>query len=97
MAKSVAQSLTGGRWLMGPPLCLGASTANSDSSTGEEAFPPGPAARCRRLLARVALLVELEQSGASAFAAVVTLALFAIDANLQFPGIGHGGVLPWLP
>src|SRR2546421_2595354 len=45
------------------------------------------------LLARVAVFVELEQLRRQRLAAVVTLALVAIDAHFESAGIGHAGIL----
>src|SRR5258706_5935615 len=55
--------------------------------------------RAVALLAGVAVPVELEQLRRQRLAAVVTLALVAIDAHLETAGIGHVGVLlsfPWV-
>src|SRR5262245_47240203 len=98
-SKSLAQSFTDGRWLMASTLGVkdfdGKLGAVGLGKIGLLFQPRGHGAVA--LLARVAVLVELEQLGRQRLAAVVTLAFVAIDAHLERAGVGHVAslLLPW--
>src|SRR5262245_7114338 len=84
-SKSVAQSLTGGRSLIAAPSRLDDFDGELGAvRLGEVGLFLQPRRhRAVALLARVAVLVELEQLRGQRLAAVVSLALVAIDADFQ--------------
>src|SRR5262245_30242319 len=89
-SKSVLQSLTGGRWLIAPSFLDDLDRELGTVGFGKVGFFLQLGGNRAVIdLMRVAELIELEQFRRDRLAAIVPLAFFPVDANLQCCAIGH--------